>query len=62
MAGIVGIERDGEQDQIAQMLEQIAHRGESGSKIVESNGTTLGAVWSEVEVGPTPPMLQQQAA
>lgn len=62
MAGIVGIEREGEQDQIARMLDQIAHRGESGSKIIESHGTTLGAVWSEVEVGPTPPTLQQQAA
>jgi len=63
MAGIVGIERDGEQDQVARMLEQIAHRGASGSKIIESHGTTLGAVWSEVEeVGPTPPTLQQRAA
>jgi asparagine synthase (glutamine-hydrolysing) len=62
MAGIVGIESEGKQKQVAQMLEQIAHRGESGSKIIKSHGTTLGAVWSEVEIEPTPPMLQQQAA
>ena len=61
MAGIVGIECDGKQEQVERMLEQIAHRGEFGSKIIESHGTTLGAVWSEVEIGPTPPTLQQQA-
>jgi asparagine synthase (glutamine-hydrolysing) len=62
MAGIVGIEGRGKQEQVEQMLERIAHRGESGSKIIESHGTTLGAVWSEVEVEPMPPTLQQQAA
>ena len=62
MAGIAGIESEGKQDQVRQMLERIAHRGESGSKIIESHGTTLGAVWSEVEVGPTPPGLQERAA
>jgi asparagine synthase (glutamine-hydrolysing) len=62
MAGIVGIEGEGEQKRIGQMLERIAHRGESGSKIIESHGTTLGAVWPEAEVEPAPRALQQQAA
>lgn len=62
MAGIVGIECNGEPDQITRILEKIAHRGKSGSKIIESHGATLGAVWLEIEVGPAPPTLQQQAA
>jgi asparagine synthase (glutamine-hydrolysing) len=44
------------------MLDRIAHRGNSGSKILESHGATLGAVWSEIEIEPSPPALQQQAA
>lgn len=62
MAGIVGIESAGKQVQVERMLEQIAHRGESGSKIIESYGATLGAVWSELEAEPAPPTLQRQAA
>jgi asparagine synthase (glutamine-hydrolysing) len=62
MAGIVGIEGEGEHKRVGQMLERIAHRGESGSKIIERNGATLGAVWPEAEVEPTPRALQQQAA
>jgi hypothetical protein len=33
MAGIAGIECDGKQELVAQMLERITHRGEAGSKI-----------------------------
>jgi hypothetical protein len=44
MAGIVGIERNNEQVLVKRMLGQISHRGESGSEIIESHGTTLGAV------------------
>jgi asparagine synthase (glutamine-hydrolysing) len=62
MAGIAGIDRDGKQDQVARMLERIGHRGETGCKIVENNGATLGAVWPEAQVVPTSPTLQQQAA
>jgi asparagine synthetase B (glutamine-hydrolysing) len=61
MAGIAGIEGTGEKDRVARMLEQIAHRGESGSKIIESHGITLGAVWSDVEPESTPSMLREQA-
>ena len=62
MAGIVGIAGAGKQEQVGQMLEQIAHRGESGSKIIERHGTTLGAVWSETEAEPVPQGLQRRAA
>jgi asparagine synthase (glutamine-hydrolysing) len=44
------------------MLERIAHRGESGAKIIERHGSTLGAVWYEPEAEPVPTGLQQQAA
>jgi asparagine synthase (glutamine-hydrolysing) len=62
MAGIAGIDRDGKQEQVAQMLERIGHRGETGYKVVETNGATLGAVWPEAQVVPTSLTLQQQAA
>jgi asparagine synthase (glutamine-hydrolysing) len=62
MAGIAGIECDGKQKQVTEMLQKISHRGEAGSKVIESNGVTLGAVWPEAHAAPTPPTLQQQAA
>jgi asparagine synthase (glutamine-hydrolysing) len=62
VAGIVGISGDGRQEQVARMLETIGHRGDAGSKILESQGVTLGAVWPEAQVVPTSPTLQKQAA
>jgi asparagine synthase (glutamine-hydrolysing) len=44
------------------MLERIAHRGETGSKVLESQGVTLGAVWSAAQAVPTSPTLRKQAA
>jgi asparagine synthase (glutamine-hydrolysing) len=61
MAGIAGIANEGKTAQIKQMLDRISHRGESGSKIIESHGSTLGAVWLEAEAEPAPSMLRQQA-
>jgi asparagine synthase (glutamine-hydrolysing) len=62
MAGIAGIDREGKQEQVAHMLERITHRGKAGTKVIETQGTTLGAIWPEAQVVPTPPTLQQQAA
>jgi asparagine synthase (glutamine-hydrolysing) len=62
MAGIVGIGDDGKQEQVARMLERIAHRGDGGSKVIDSQGVTLGAVWSEAQAVPTSPTLRKQAA
>jgi asparagine synthase (glutamine-hydrolysing) len=62
VAGIAGIECDGKQELVAQMLKKIAHRGEAGSKVVRSHGATLGAVWPEAQVRPAPATLQQRAA
>jgi asparagine synthase (glutamine-hydrolysing) len=62
MAGIAGIDSDRKQELVARMLQRIAHRGEAGAKVVESHGTTLGAVWPEAQVAPTSPTLRKQAA
>jgi asparagine synthase (glutamine-hydrolysing) len=61
MAGIAGIASEGKTAQIKQMLDRISHRGESGSKIIESHGSTLGAVWLDAEAEPAPSMLRHQA-
>jgi asparagine synthase (glutamine-hydrolysing) len=44
------------------MLERITHRGDAGTKIVESDGATLGAVWPEVQAAPASVVLQGCAA
>jgi len=54
--------RAGEQEQVARMLGKITHRGQAGSKVLESHGVTLGAVWPETQAVQTPPTLRQQAA
>jgi asparagine synthetase B (glutamine-hydrolysing) len=59
MAGISGINCDGRQEHVACMLERITHRGDAGSKVIESWGATLGAVWPEPQVVPTSPTLRR---
>jgi asparagine synthase (glutamine-hydrolysing) len=61
MAGISGINCDGRQEHVACMLERITHRGDAGSKVIESRGATLGAVWPEPQVVPTSPTLRRLA-
>ena len=61
MAGIAGIAAGDKTDQVKRMLERIAYRGDSGTKIIDSHGSTLGAVWLEAEAEPTPRVLQEQA-
>ncbi len=62
MAGIAGIHRDGEREQVKRMLDRMAHRGRDGSKVIDGDGATLGAVWPEAQAAPVPPVLRQQAA
>jgi asparagine synthase (glutamine-hydrolysing) len=62
VAGIVGFDCDGRQDQVVKMLERITHRGAAGSKVIETQRATLGAVWPDAQVVPTSPTLQRQAA
>ena len=47
MSGIVGIARSGEQELVNRMLDNIAYRGQAGRAVVETNGVTLGVVWTE---------------
>lgn len=61
MAGIAGIAARSKTDQVKRMLERISYRGDSGTKIIESGGSTLGAVWLEAEAEPTPRVLQERA-
>ena len=45
MVGIVGIDRPGQRDLVAQMLNKITHRGKAGKrKLIESRSATVGAV------------------
>ena len=46
MSGIVGIARPGEQELVNRMLDDIAYRGPAGRAVVETNGATLGVVWT----------------
>jgi len=62
MAGIAGINHDRKREHVVCMLERMTHRGSAGSKIIESQGATLGAVWPEVQIIPTSPTLQRLAA
>jgi asparagine synthase (glutamine-hydrolysing) len=49
MAGIAGILQNGEKQQVEQMLDTIAHRGEFGKEILEMENATIGVVWSQHE-------------
>ncbi len=62
MAGIIGINSNGKQEQATRMLNKITHRGAAGCKIIEHQKATLGAVWPEPQTGPTALKLRQQAA
>ena len=59
MAGIAGIAARNKTDQVKPMLETISYRGDSGTKIIESHGSTLGAIWLEAEAEPAPRVLQR---
>lgn len=61
MAGIAGIGKEGRTAQVKRMLDRISHRGEPGSKIIESHGSTLGSVWPGAEAEPAPSLLREQA-
>lgn len=60
MAGIVGLQK-GDQETAKKMLFQISHRGDHGVKIIERDGMTLGAVWSESQLAPVPSVLKRNA-
>lgn len=47
MSGIVGIAQPGQQTQVRQMLNKLAHRGPDGQEIIEFDGCTLGLAWPQ---------------
>lgn len=61
MAGIAGIV-DRNPQTVTRMLDRLSHRGAAGSKVVERNGITLGAVWPQAQVVPISRTLRLRAA
>ena len=60
MAGIVGLER-ADKKFVKRMLSQISHRGDHGSKIIQQDGMTIGAVWPDAQLSPVPGILNNKA-
>ena len=60
MAGIVGLQK-ADKETVRRMLSQISHRGDHGVKIIQRDGTTLGAVWPETQLCPVPGALKTNA-
>ncbi len=61
MAAIAGIARPGEQDRVVRMIENIAHRGQRGKKLIQHHRATLYARWQPIEKRPVPPTLEKKA-
>jgi asparagine synthase (glutamine-hydrolysing) len=49
MSGIAGITQSGKKEEVGKMLDIIAHRGKAGRKIIDIEGGTIGAVWTELQ-------------
>ena len=47
MAGIAGINKPGEREQVGRMLDNIQHRGGEGRKVYETDCATFGIVWTK---------------
>jgi asparagine synthase (glutamine-hydrolysing) len=62
MAGIAGIDRAGQNEKVALMLEKISHRGDAGKKLLAGENATIGAIWPAAQVRTTSPTLGKQAA
>lgn len=60
MAGIVGLQRE-DKKTVKRMLSQIFYRGDSGSKIIQQDGFTIGAVWPDSQMSPVPKILKTKA-
>jgi asparagine synthase (glutamine-hydrolysing) len=62
MAGIVGINRRGEQQSVLRGLEKIAHRGSNGRLVVEGGACTLGLIWPEPQASAVNQLMQTRIA
>ncbi len=60
MAGIAGIQ-ERQEETVTQMLSRLTHRGPAGAKVIQGKDVTLGAVWPETQIVPTPASLRRQA-
>ncbi len=49
MSGIAGIADSGMNEVVNQMLDRIDHRGPDGRKIIDVDGSTIGAVWTKTQ-------------
>lgn len=61
MAGIVGVLKSIDQVDAAQMSELLSHRGQENHKAIETDELVIQAVWNDIEAGPAPQTLQDQA-
>ncbi len=61
MAGIAGVVARGQREQVQRMLARMAHRGGSGSRIVEGEGVTMGALWPRAQLTPTSATFRSRA-
>ena len=52
MAGIAGVSKENSINEVTYMLDRMAHRGRIHRKIIETEGTTMGAVWHDTEIEP----------
>lgn len=53
MTAIAGIMGTGEFARVAEMLDQLSHRGEAGRTIAEAGRATIGVTWQPGEPNPT---------
>ncbi len=61
MAGIASVAARGQRERVQQMLARMAHRGSAGSRIVERDGMTLGALWPRAQRMPTSATYRSRA-
>lgn len=61
MAGIAGVAAGGQRKQVKGMLARMAHRGGAGSRIIEGDDATFGALWPRAQLAPTSATFRTRA-
>jgi len=61
MSGIAGIAESGMVSEVNHMLDRIEHRGPDGREVIDLDGATLGAVWTEAQEERMPDFEKQQS-
>ncbi len=62
MSGIAGTIQTGKQEQVNRMLGKLAHRGPAGCDVIETNGVTLGIVWTQPQASAAAVLRQNHIA